>query len=110
MNIQSLPAPFNRRRTQTLAVRIEGEENPRTFSGRPAWLLERLLDAGSAGITTAELPPGVRASHYVMLLRRAGLNIETKHEGHSGPFAGRHGRYICKSRLQVVRQDEARAA
>lgn len=77
----------------------------RRFTGRAAWALRHLIDAGSAGLTTID-KPGPRWSDYVFKLRRAGLAIETEHEAHGGPFAGTHARY----RLQTPVRIEGRAA
>ena len=52
-----------------------------TFIGREAWTLRRLLDAGSAGVTTID-HPAPRWSHYIYKLRRAGLTISTEYERH----------------------------
>jgi hypothetical protein len=71
--------------------------------GRDAWLLARLLQAGEAGVSPIE-NVGPRSSHYAMKLRRKGLSIETKEERHGGAFAGAHGRYILRSRVEVVEQ------
>ena len=64
-----------------------------TFKGREAWALRILMEKGARGVTVAELPPGVRWSHYIMKLRRGGVLVAMDREGHSGPFAGQHGRY-----------------
>ena len=72
-----------------------------TFIGREAWTLRRLLDAGSAGVTTID-HPAPRWSHYIYKLRRAGLTISTEYERHKGPFPGTHGRYRLETRVTVV--------
>jgi hypothetical protein len=79
---------------------------------RIAWMLDLLKTRGDKGVTTIEVP-GARMSHYVMMLRRLGLVIETADERHSGPFSGSHGRYILRSPitvLKVVRAGEKRDA
>jgi len=77
------------------------------LQGRVAWTARHLINAGARGVTTAQLPPGVRVSDSIMKLRRAGVDIETQHEGHSGDYPGRHGRYLLRSRLEVL-EDVAR--
>jgi hypothetical protein len=72
-----------------------------SFAGRQAWMLRRLIVAGSAGMTLLD-HPAPRGSHYIYMLRKAGLNIITTREGHSGPFAGMHGRYELRTSVTVV--------
>lgn len=72
------------------------------LSGRCAWMAERLIEAGRRGVTTAELPPGVRVSDYIMKLRRRGLGIETRGERHGGQFPGRHGAYVLTSPVTIL--------
>ena len=72
-----------------------------TFTGREAWTLRRLLDTGSAGVTTID-HPAPRWSHYLFKLRKAGLAISTEYEAHSGSFPGTHGRYRLESVVHVV--------
>jgi hypothetical protein len=36
----------------------------------------------------------------VFKLRRRGVDITTLTEHHDGPFAGTHGRYVLRSRVQ----------
>ena len=69
--------------------------------GRPAFTLHEMLRAGAAGITAMSYP-GVRVSHSILLLRKAGISIETVEERHGGAFQGRHGRYVLKTPLTVV--------
>jgi hypothetical protein len=72
-----------------------------TFAGRPAWALKRLLHAGERGLTTID-HPAPRWSHYIYLLRRAGLVITTDYETHKGDFPGNHGRYRLETPVAVV--------
>lgn len=97
-----------------VTVRIE----PRRFDERPrnvtikqpraVWALRELMEAGLDGVTPIERP-APRWSHYIWLLRKAGLDIETIHEAHGGPFAGTHARYVLRSRVSVE-GDESEAA
>ncbi|MHC4040639.1 winged helix domain-containing protein [Bradyrhizobium sp. 23AC] len=72
-----------------------------TFTGRQAWMLRRLIDAGTAGITLLD-NPAPRGSHYIYMLRKAGLNISTTNEPHAGAFPGMHGRYRLETSITVV--------
>lgn len=71
--------------------------------GRAAWMLDRLLAAGTAGCTTLETV-APRVSDYIHKLRaRYGLNIESITEAHDGPFKGRHARYVLRSKVERMR-------
>lgn len=72
-----------------------------TFHGREAWTLGQLVEAGSRGLRPIDRP-APRWSHYVMMLRRAGLAIETIREPHGGAFPGNHGRYVLRTSIMVV--------
>ena len=72
-----------------------------TFTGRQAWMLRRLIDAGSRGITLLD-HQAPRGSHYIYMLRKAGLNISTTNEPHEGPFPGMHGRYRLETSITLV--------
>jgi len=77
--------------------------------GRNAWALNELLQAGNAGCTSFD-NPGPRWSAYVHNLRhKHGLDIETIHESHSGPFPGTHARYVLRTNIRVVSGRRARA-
>ena len=79
-----------------------------TVLGRDAWALLELIKAGPKGCTPLD-NPGPRWSAYVHALRfERGLQIETAHEAHRGPFHGKHARYI--SRLSWSDQLDVRAA
>lgn len=85
-----------------ITFRIEPDGMPITVIGRDSWLLAELLRVGGRGLTTMMLPAGVRVSHSVYKLRRAGLIIETIDERHDGPFAGNHARYVLRSAVTVL--------
>jgi hypothetical protein len=70
-------------------------------TGRVAWALARLIEAGERGCTPIE-QPAPRWSHYVLLLRRRGLVIETIEESHGGPFKGSHGRYVLRTPMTLL--------
>jgi hypothetical protein len=108
-------APTNRSRPpkkSKLRVRFTNEPDgdlfsfrEATFIGRDAWMLRRLMAAGPRGVTTAELPAGVRASHFIFKLRRAGLLIESQEQRHGGDFPGRHVVYILRSLIEVIEEE-----
>lgn len=85
-------ASINSESAKPIRVRLPGGGTA-TFKGREAWALRVLMERGARGVTVAELPAGVRWSHYIMKLRRGGVPIAMDREGHGGPFAGQHGRY-----------------
>jgi hypothetical protein len=78
---------------------LEGREV--TVRDRDAWLLNKLIEKGERGVTAFD-EIGPRLSHYAFKLRRAGITIETKDEAHAGAFAGFHGRYVLRSRIEVL--------
>jgi hypothetical protein len=71
-----------------------------TVHGRVAWAILSLIRAGGQGCTPISRP-APRWSDYVLKARRQGFDIETVHEGHDGPFAGHHGRYILHDTVTV---------
>ncbi|MDM9629523.1 hypothetical protein QTL95_26930 [Rhizobium sp. S152] len=74
---------------------------PVTVSGRDAWALQRLIDAGARGFSSVE-NPAPRTSHYIWKLRRFGFAIETEHEPHGGAYPGTHARYRLHSEIKVL--------
>jgi hypothetical protein len=80
----------------------EGEESFVIFvKGREAWALAELDRAGEAGCTPLE-NPAPRWSSYIERLRERGVIIETIFEPHHGRFAGRHGRYVLRSKVEIL--------
>ena len=74
--------------------------------GRDAWALVELVAAGASGCTPIT-HPGPRWSAYVHALRHErGLSIETLNEGHGGPFAGTHARYILRSPVEILSRSD----
>lgn len=86
---------------------IDGEPNRMTFCGRKAQALLILKKAGPVGITTSELPAGLRWSAYVFELRKDGIIIEMTFEAHGGAFPGRHGRYRLVTPCRILEDAEA---
>lgn len=85
----------------------DGSRRTIELNGRNAWTLARLIEAGKQGCTPIT-DPAPRWSGYIHKLRRKyGLDIETIHESHGGPFAGRHARYVLKSRVRPVTEKAA---
>jgi hypothetical protein len=81
----------------------EGDPLRLILKGREAWALDQLLAAGARGCTSIDRP-APRWSHYVWLLRRDGLAVETIHEAHAGSYSGHHARYVLRSPVNVVRE------
>ncbi|MDF0603916.1 hypothetical protein P1J78_24695, partial [Psychromarinibacter sp. C21-152] len=79
-----------------------------TVGGRELWALTQLANAGQKGCTPID-NPAPRWSHYVWCLREKGVDIETVTEKHDGPFAGTHARYVLRSRVRFLGQNEVAA-
>ena len=77
-----------------------------TVSGREAWALNELIEAGSRGCTP-RMNPAPRWSEYIHRLRKRGVPIETIRERHGGEFPGNHGRYVLKARAQLIAVEAA---
>lgn len=88
-----------------IIARILPDGKPFTVTGRDAWTLAQLVWAGSKGCTPID-NPAPRWSAYVFNLREMGLNIETRHEPHYGPFAGTHGRYVLLNTVEIIRRSD----
>lgn len=87
--------------TFSATIYRDGEPRTATINGRPAWLLLRLMQAGGRGVTTLDLIAARRVSHYLFMLRKSGINVETTREQHGGAFAGNHGRFRLMDRVSV---------
>ena len=88
-------------------VRNETELDVIIVTGRDRWALEQLITSGVKGLTPID-NPAPRWSGYVHNLRGMGVEIETIHERHAGPFAGTHARYVLRSEVaQMVSDGEA---
>jgi hypothetical protein len=107
LNIPPSPSQFNEAEMSTRTNRwaaayfvVHDYDDTRLvlLSGRDRWALERLMDAGERGCTPID-EPAPRWSGYVFNLRQMGVEIETIHERHGGPFAGTHARYVLRSRV-----------
>lgn len=85
-----------------LTVRLIADGACITALGRVAWALKQLITAEETGCTPGS-HPGPRWSHYVHVLRKAGLSIETVPERHGGQFPGVHARYVLRSPVEVLR-------
>ena len=75
------------------------------FRGRFAWALDQLVRAGEFGVTPLE-NPAPRWSHYIFVLRREGVSIDTIQERHSGPYSGRHARYVLAETVEILDCEE----
>jgi hypothetical protein len=85
-----------------IKANIETSDAPLTLhlKGRLAWTMLELVNAGDKGITPLH-NPAPRVSHYVMILRRKGVVIETEMQSHGGAFPGEHGVYRLKSTVTL---------
>ena len=93
--------PSTTKRGKRIAFNVTEGEDVRTITpaGRDAWALSSLILAGAAGCTPID-NPGPRWSGYVHKLKRIyGLDIETITEMHGGEYAGKHARYVLRSRV-----------
>lgn len=82
-------------------IRFRHDGTEKIATGREAWALSELISAGLDGCTPIT-HVGPRWSEYARRLRGRGINIETVNEMHAGPFAGRHGRYVLRSPIEVL--------
>ncbi len=86
-------------RATSSAPRPDGNVRTITPAGRDSWALGELIIAGAAGCTPID-NPGPRWSGYVFKLKRIyGLDIESITEMHGGEYAGKHARYVLRSRV-----------
>lgn len=90
-------------------ARILPDGQPIKVVGRDAWALQNLMRERERGCTPIE-HPGPRWSHYVFKLRGLGFVIQTVDEKHYGPFAGTHARYVLRSEVEIIEEDDRRAA
>jgi hypothetical protein len=108
----STPRPSTTKLGRRIAFNVIEGEDVRTITpaGRDAWALSSLIFAGADGCTPID-NPGPRWSGYVFKLKRIyGLNIESITEMHGGDYAGKHARYVLRSRVAFADPaDEARA-
>ncbi|MER8464196.1 hypothetical protein [Mesorhizobium sp. M1396] len=100
VNSQNVRAP----KKSTVTVRIEPDGRTKRLAGRAAWMARVLIKAGTRGVTTVELPAGVRVSHAVYLLRREGFVISMQREAHSGEFSGVHGRFRIETPCTILEE------
>jgi hypothetical protein len=100
----STPRPSTTKRGRRVAFNITEGEDVRTITpaGRDAWALGELITAGGEGCTPID-HPGPRWSGYIFKLKRIyRLNIETITEMHGGEYAGKHARYVLRSKVQFA--------
>ncbi|WP_416356333.1 hypothetical protein ACLNGM_20220 [Aureimonas phyllosphaerae] len=92
-----------------IRARVLPDGIPMTLVGRTAWCLEQLVAAGVKGCTPIDRP-APRWSDYIHKLRGKGLVVETIDERHGGTFSGEHGRYVLRSEVEILRDDDERSA
>jgi hypothetical protein len=105
----STPRPSTTKRSKRIAFNVTEGEDVRTITpaGRDAWALGELITADAAGCTPID-NPGPRWSGYIHKLRTVyGLNVETITEMHGGEYAGKHARYVLRSRVAFADPAEA---
>ncbi len=91
----------------TVTARILPDGPAFTVTGRNAWALLELLEAGPKGCTPIS-NPGPRWSSYVHILRHEyGISIDTEHEAHRGAFPGVHARYVLLSSVEILHRSDA---
>ncbi|TIP06634.1 MAG: hypothetical protein E5X72_00010 [Mesorhizobium sp.] len=91
-------------RKSTIKVKIEPDGRTVKLDNRAAWMMKQLIAAGKRGVTTLELPTGVRVAHYVYLLRREGFSISMERETHGGAFPGVHGKYRLENEVSILEE------
>ena len=87
----------------------DGSSQSLELAGREEWALSHLIAAGDHGCTPITTP-GPRWAHYVWLLRGRGIDVETLHEPHGGPFPGTHARYRLRSKIERLPVNSAPGA
>lgn len=107
-NVNSRNALANKK--FTLTVKVDPDGRTVRLEGRAAWMMAVLVKAGKRGVTTIELPAGIRVSHAVYLLRREGFIISMQREAHGGEFSGVHGRFKIETPCSIVEDASAVAA
>jgi hypothetical protein len=104
-----LPRKPISKRCKRIAFNVYEGEDVRTITpaGRDAWALGELITAGPEGCTPID-HPGPRWSGYVFKLKRFyRLSIETVTEMHGGEYAGKHARYVLRSKVQFANPADA---
>lgn len=91
-----------------MKARFRVTEGPYTrdleFVGQTCRALQALILAGNRGVTAQEMSSwALRLAHYVLELRKEGLNVEMIREPHPG---GWHGRYVLHSDVRLLRYIE----
>ncbi len=105
----SASRPSTAKRGKRIAFNVTEGEDVRIIypAGRDAWALGELITAGAAGCTPLT-HVGPRWSGYIFKLRRVyRINVESVEEQHGGEFAGRHVRYVLRSRVAFANLEDA---
>jgi hypothetical protein len=100
----SASRPSTAKHGKRIAFNVTEGEDVRTITpaGRDAWALGELILAGETGCTPITTP-GPRWSGYVFKLKRIyRLSIETVTEMHGGEYAGKHARYVLRSKVHFA--------
>ncbi|MBZ0216945.1 MAG: hypothetical protein K8F25_10365 [Fimbriimonadaceae bacterium] len=86
---------------KSLSVRRLDTDEVLSTKGRESWALAQLIVTGPKGFTTLERP-APRTAHYVHLLRKHGLPVQTIEEAHGGTYRGTHARYRLDVPLAIL--------
>lgn len=86
----------------SVEYQIENHDTNRgVLTGRNAWALLELHNAGEDGCTPID-NPAPRWSAYVFNLRQDGVPIDTIHEAHKGAFPGTHAKYVLSKPIRII--------
>ncbi len=97
-----MSAPTTVLRVRLRFGRFNTGESEIELSGRTAWALDRLIEAGARGCSPLSEPAGPRWAAYVHRLRGLGIGIATHHVPHGGNFPGCHGKYVLQSEIEII--------
>lgn len=92
-----------------VTARTLPEGLPFNVVGRDTWALLALHNAGPKGCSAIDCPARRRSAYVYALRHESGLNGQTKHEAHGGPFSGTHARYVLNSRVELLVETELAA-
>src|SRR3954453_20174967 len=92
--------------TDVVELTVRYADRVHVIPGREAFALDALVQRGESGVTSLTWV-GPRWSDYIRKLRLRGFDIETVSEQHDGPYAGRHGRYVLRSAVTVLKRVRA---
>lgn len=91
---------MNRLKQDFLVIKSNGKTQLISLTGRVAWAMAQLVNAGKEGCTPIN-NPAPRWSGYIHNIRKEYpfINVETVTELHGGQFAGSHARYVLHTKI-----------